>query len=797
MGSDGSITVNVDASSNPDAISAYLKANPNDPANSIKPAAPVSGAPTISPPPFSGGGASASASAPGVGAPQPGSTQSNASGDGPWSDYGSVDTPAMTRARSDAANREAGVPAWERAIGNGFAFGAGGTLDAGAAKITTGVHNAVAHAFGLPDAGYSMDDAYNAVRQADMGIDKNFATQHPIQAGTLGVVGMAANPLTWTGGGYVAGAKTLGATIGRAALVNGGIGAAYGLGGAAPDQHINGALTGGALGVATAPVAPLVGAVAAPLVRPAQRFATDVAAPWAAKNLGAAGALLQKALPSASAVQNQAALDALRSVGIDPATFSLADNAAIAAHVNAGRSGADAAMSVAGQGLPVPVPMSVGQVTGEPGQQLTENLALRGAGGPVGQNAQVVAKGFQANQQAALRGNVAAIGAQIGGGVSTAPGEGGVVASDALNAGYDAAKAGVDNAYNAARASGPASLPTYDAQALAGSVGTAVKDYDPLNIPRVTREVGRLASLTTGPTDPDIGALFAARTRLTNLRASNDPVEAGAAAKAVSAFDQGINSNLSNALFQGDPATVKAWQAAIGARRDFGKLFQSGDLVAKLTAREPRSGTMQLAVDPHDATNYIFGRANMGFVGKANLYRDLNQMKAVLGANSPAWNAIRSETFNRLATAGEGTVEAGSAQFSGVKFAKAWAGMNRADPALVTSLYTPQEQATLNRFAAVSSRVTAPVKGGDNSSNTAVAAMTMLRRLPFIGLKAVPFVGEHIADAIDSAARTRAIANATVRAAPRLAGPTVSGQFGKVALKPIVSGAMVGQKRGQ
>ena len=743
------------------------------------PAAPIVGAPTAGGPTDSQTTLQAS--------PQP-STQPQAIGT--WQDGAVVgDSPQLSHARQDASGRLANDPAWIRAIDNGAAFGAGGIIDAGGAALETGAHNTVSHAFGLPDSGYGMGDAYTAVRDANRTGDQQFAQQHPWLNGGLGLLGMYANPASRFAGKYVMGARGLLPAVGRTAIANGVLGAMYGAGSAAPDEHINGAIQGLGFGVLTAPLGPVAGKVLSPIARPIGDYIASNIAPTAAKLPGLLGEAFQSMTNNSQPAQMTAARDALSRIGVDFDTLPQSDQDAIGAQIASGRNGGQAAMQQAGQGLPVPVPLTQGQMTGLPGQQLEENLALRGARGV---DPSIYARDFQMQQQAALRGNVQAIGTQLGGGQPIAPGQAGATVSDALNVRYDAAKTGVDKAYDAARAAGPTTLPAYDAQSLAGQVRQSVGTYDPLNIPRVAREVDRLNVLGLGQTDPDIGDLFAARTRLTNLRASNDPVEAGAAGAAVKAFDQGINDNLTQSLFQGDPAAVQSWKTAIGARRDFGNLFQGNDLIEKLTTRQPIGGQMQLAVDPHDASNYIFGRSDLGFVGRQNLLRDVSRLKTVLGPDSPAWQSLKAEAFARVANAADGTIENGTTQFSGSRFQKGWQDMNAADSMLTATLFTPEERATIDRFAGVAARVTNPVRGGDNPSNTSVGAQALagavgaIKRLPFMALKAVPFV-DHVADALQNAQRVGAVKAATIGAAPQMFTPPVSAQFGAASVAPITT----------
>jgi hypothetical protein len=256
-----------------------------------------------------------------------------------------------------------------------------------------------------------------------------------------------------------------------------------------------------------------------------------------------------------------------------------------------------------------------------------------------------------------------------------------------------------------------------------GAVASSLADFDPLNVPRVAREVDRLGALSGD--DMNLKDLFASRARLSQLRASSDPVEAKAAGQAVGQMDRSINDAITGDLFHGDPASVQQWKSAIGQRADMGQVFEQGDLVDRLTQRTGTGGQRRLVVDPGDAASYILGRSDLGFVGRQNLYTDLTKVKSLVTPDS--WNALRSEIFQRIANQGEGGIENGSQQFSGAKFQKAWNTAQQKDPRLIDSVFTPAEQQQISQFSGVASRVTNPVRGGDNPSNTSVA--TKLLRL--------------------------------------------------------------------
>jgi cell wall hydrolase len=377
--------------------------------------------------------------------------------------------------------------------------------------------------------------------------------------------------------------------------------------------------------------------------------------------------------------------------------------------------------------LPVPVSLSMGQASRAPAAQAAENAILRGSEGDAA--AQLV-KGFQAEQQGALRGNAKAI-SDIMAKREIAPGEGARAVSDKLNAMRDATKKEVDVAYDAARARGEDAMLATASEVRTGMLEGLRAEYDLDRIKSVAGEIERFGEKGA----PTARELFETRTRLTNLSQSADDVEAGAARKARSALDAYTQKALENDLFLGDPEAIKAWRAAIGKRAEMGRIFEGNDLVEMLTAREPRSGQVQLKVDPEQAANSIFGRADLGWVGKKNLGRDLARLRSVLGPESEEWNGLRAEVFGRVARAGEGVPEGGVPQFSGQKFMKAWEKAKRDDPQVMNLMFTPEERGIIDKLAEVAQVATTPVKGGDNPSNSAVFAKKLIE--PLMGFLSV------------------------------------------------------------
>lgn len=465
-----------------------------------------------------------------------------------------------------------------------------------------------------------------------------------------------------------------------------------------------------------------------------------------------------------------AANQALTDLGSSYHDLSPEGQAAVRAAIARGQNPADAARIAMGQDLPVPVPMSRGQVTGLPSDQLDLNLALRGAKGP---GAAATAQEFQAAQQAALRANVDAIGGGMTGGQTTPPwGSGGARASDTLNNTRASMEAGVNQSFDAARnSSGEAVLPRYDMQALAGSMFNAVQEGHAFrDVPAVAAHIRDVLNMSDA--DGDIRRLFEVRARLSGLRSGPPSPESVAAGKAIRAFDSTMADAMSADLLHGDPAAVEAWRTAIGRRREVGELFEQGDLVDRLTERTGTGGQRRLKVEPGDASNLIFGRSSMGSVGRTNLYPDLVKMRDMLGANSDAWNGLRGEMFSRMARSGEGGVEGGVQQFSGVKFLKSWNDFKAKDMRLAETMFTPEEISTINQFAATSARVTGPVKGGDNSSNSAVTMKALKLMGGLVGRlgKAVPIVGDTVFKQLDDFIGEH-LTRRAIQGRPRLAVP--------------------------
>lgn len=283
-----------------------------------------------------------------------------------------------------------------------------------------------------------------------------------------------------------------------------------------------------------------------------------------------------------------------------------------------------------------------------------------------------------------------ALGAKIAGPEAA---DAGPMISGAMEGRFNQAQQGVNAAYDTARSASAdqAHVPMTEKPVIAANLREAVAGYDPLSVPRVSRELDRIDNLGT-VTARD---LFEARTRLTNLRMSNDAVEAGAAGKAVRALDGEIDRV--EPSMTGEPGAVQSWRAAIASRRAMGQQFEGGDLIHRLTEQVNRGGGMTLAVAPEDAANHIFGRTPLGFIGKPNAVRDIGRLRSVLGPDSPEWKAASGEVYNRLITASTGR--------DGLDGAKLAANLKRLqESGLASHFFDPGAQSQIADLAANASR---------------------------------------------------------------------------------------------
>jgi hypothetical protein len=416
-----------------------------------------------------------------------------------------------------------------------------------------------------------------------------------------------------------------------------------------------------------------------------------------------------------------AAAAAVTAAGLDPASITREAAEAILQRTRAAVDPVEAGRLAEAQTLPVPVPLTRGEVTGSPGQQLFEDMALKGA---YGEGPAAMLRGRRAEQQQAIQQNIGAIQEYLAG---TSPivgtmGEGGAAAQSALAARRAAETQTASDLYTAARASGPAILTPAADQQVSQAVRAVLPDYNPRTAPDAYAFADELDQmLGAGRTVSD---LFAWREQVSNASRANTP-DASAMGKMLNQFDAAMSDAVTQSLLAGDSAAVSRWSDAIKNYKSFAQTWKSkGGVLNALTEQVTRDGARTLKVAPEAATNYIFGVGGSKLISQPALARDLMTLKSTLP--EAEWGMLRQEALMNLLARGSGGVRDGERMFSGVKFLKAIDDFTTKNPSTAKVLFTPEERKLISQFASVSARATG---GAINASNTAAAGAGLLQQL--------------------------------------------------------------------
>lgn len=588
----------------------------------------------------------------------------------------------------------------------------------------------------LPSAGDTFSKNYNRRLQDLRGIQQRYATERPVE--NIGITLAAGLPTALATGG-----PALSAVRGVAPGL-GSVGQAAGVGG------IYGGLTGfnegeGGVGnrLASGAVGAGVGAVTGAALE-------GVVMPAVARLAEAVRGRPQLFDPQRLTLTVEGERVARRA-GLDPTEANAALQREFAQLARNAVDPADAGRVAEASTLPVRVPLTRGQSTLDPSQQMFESQAGKGV---YGVNAQVTMQDFMNAQQEALRGNVQSIKFGIGGDSVRDFGEGVQRARDTLVRSSEALRARTNQLYQAARESAGDAfvLGNNVADGLAGIRQTLDADgFTARTAPRVHGLIEDVAQDLLTATqqvgkNPDISVanVFGIRQQLAALSRSSDAVEAAAAGNAKRAIDRFMNDAIADDLIRGDAAVVELWRRAIASRAEMARRFGGKDLVSKLVERGPNGAELKL--DSNAAVNLIFGGQNTGWVGRSGMVDGLRRLRQELGENSVGWNALREEVFMRLAREGTKGAQANNpagGTFSGAQFQTAWRTMQDKSPEVVGMLFTPQERQLISQFARVANRVTSYVPGGVNRSDTSAGIADFTKRLwnsTFLGPRMAAFL---------------------------------------------------------
>lgn len=412
--------------------------------------------------------------------------------------------------------------------------------------------------------------------------------------------------------------------------------------------------------------------------------------------------------------------DIVRRAGLDPDQISAQVAADMATMVRGGVPADEAAATAMSRGLPTPIPLTRGQLTGNKGQQLFEDMAASGAAGDL---ARVMMETQQRRTQDALTSNLDQLLERLNpAGAPIQRGAGGAAAQASLVGQREVAKAAANDLYTAARATSAVIAPDAS-EPVSNAMRTAFRaQFNPISAPGAAAmldEFDRVAA--TG----DINQIMSWREQMSSLRKGGPTVDAAAVEPVLQAFDREIAVAVDQALLSGDVAAAEAWGKAIKNYSEFASTWKSkGGILNSLTGGAMRDGSLQLKVAPEAAADYIFTTTASGLANKTGLARDLVTLKTRLPAQE--WDMLRQEAFLRLMDTSKGAVRGGERQTSGINFFKAWADLRDKNPGVVNSLFTKDERDLITQFATVAARATG---GAVNSSNSASAFAGLIPRM--------------------------------------------------------------------
>lgn len=412
------------------------------------------------------------------------------------------------------------------------------------------------------------------------------------------------------------------------------------------------------------------------------------------------------------------AVNYLKSVGIDPDQVQASVYSDLEALIRGGAVPEAALAKMQAQGLPVPVPLTTGQITGDMEQQLFEDLAAKGV---YGEQAKNIVSGAYAAQEAAVKENIGEIQRIIaGGGPTLARTEGGAAAQAALVAARTAARQRANDLYTQARAAGAAYLdPTVATTYGAEIIDTLGKNYNPLAVPITTNIVNKIdEAFQNGASLSDLQVY---RTQLTNQARNGVGSDASAAAAAVQQLDDKLFQMAEQNLLYGNNEAVGLWANAIKNYRQYKDKWDSqGGILNRLTKEGVRDGSRQLLVEPEAAAKTILAGSFSGLISKPESIRMLNTLKNELP--TAEWDMLRQDAFMLIA---DGITSAASGRTSNT-FSREWFDANRRNPQLLRTLFSPEEIRIMNSLAQTTSQITRTAK---NTSNSAAAAGSLLGRL--------------------------------------------------------------------
>ncbi len=358
------------------------------------------------------------------------------------------------------------------------------------------------------------------------------------------------------------------------------------------------------------------------------------------------------------------------------------------------------------QNLPVPVPMTPGDISGDKSRQLLENGIETGR---FGDSAERKMAALRNDQNIAIKDNLGEIQQQMAGtgGQVIDRRAGGESAQQELITGKTSQGDARTSAYETAR-QGNAFIDPDSGQDVVNNILSSLEgQVSNINAPLAFRLFNEeLAPLLQS--GQSLNDIFSARQVLTKHANQAGP-EGFAAAEMNRQLDSNLINQSNEMLLYGNPDAVSSWLDAISKHKEFMKKWETDGILKKLTSEGVRDGENVLNVSPEDAANVIFGVALNP--NRTNMSRDLITLKNNLSPD--VWNQLRQEFFIKLSD----QMMSPAGEIKGAAFTKAWSNIKK-NTTLVNTLFTKEERSNLNALSSTAIRISNRAQNYSNSANS-------------------------------------------------------------------------------
>jgi len=236
--------------------------------------------------------------------------------------------------------------------------------------------------------------------------------------------------------------------------------------------------------------------------------------------------------------------------------------------------------------LPTRIPLTKGEMTGQPRQQLFEDVAEKGG---YGESAAGIMGGMRARQQQAVEENIPAIQQRLAGESPViSRGEGGAQVQESLAAARAEAEKRAGQLYKEARET-PAWIVPEEAEGIMGGIRGGLKDFRPYNAPNTFKILDELdVAMKEGR---PVAELWDMRSAI-SANAAGGGTESGASSALLRAFDNAMLDQMDNAKLYGDPEAIAKWIDATKNYKDFKRTWDTKGILKTLTEQETRDGLL-------------------------------------------------------------------------------------------------------------------------------------------------------------------------------------------------------------